>query len=166
MQDMQDLTEEQVEEVLFIGDQSERTRNFMQRVAAGELDFRSYLAQYLPSVSENVTEEQLEEALAAVPLRQQTMYDKFQKSYRLYIFKVMLISQAGLHKHFLGELFIFIKKRLDDKNITLEPDVLKRRIEQDLQYIINSQSIDSQSDVSFLISPDDILLTNQKKTLT
>jgi len=164
MQDMQDLTEEQVEEVLFIGDQSERTRNFMQRVAAGELDFRSYLAQYLPSVSENVTEEQLEEALAAVPLRQQTMYDKFQKELQTLYFQGDANFTGWLTQTFPGENYLYLlKKRLDDKNITLEPDVLKRRIEQDLQYIINSQSIDSQSDVSFLISPDDILFDQSEK---
>jgi len=164
MQDMQDLTEEQVEEVLFIGDQSERTRNFMQRVAAGELDFRSYLAQYLPSVSENVTEEQLEEALAAVPLRQQTMYDKFQKELQTLYFQGDANFTGWLTQTFPGENYLYLlKKRLDDKNITLEPDVLKRRIEQDLQYIINSQAIDSQPDVRFLISPDDILFDQSEK---
>lgn len=164
MQDMQDLTEQEVEEVLFIGDQSERTRNFMQRVAAGELDFRSYLAQYLPGVSENVTEEQLEEALAAVPLRQQTMYDKFQKELQTLYFQGDANFTGWLTQTFPGENYLYLlKKRLDDKNITLEPDVLKRRIEQDLQYIINSQAIDSQSDVRFLISPDNILFNESEQ---
>jgi GNAT superfamily N-acetyltransferase len=158
MRDMQDLTEQEVEEVLFIGDQSERTRNFMQSVARGELDFRSYLQQYLPGVAENVTEEQLENALSSTALGRQAVYDTFQKELTNLYFREGGADFTGwLTQTFPGENYLYLlKKRLDNKNITLEPDVLKRRIEQDLQYIINSQDIDSQPEVKFLLSPDNI----------
>lgn len=157
MQDMQDLTEQEVEEVIFIGDQSERTRNFMQRVAAGELDFRSYLQQYLPDVAENVTEEELEKALSSTAMRRATVYDTLQMELEKLGSSGDANFSRWLTDTFPGENYLYLlKKRLDNKNITLEADVLKRRIEQDLQYIINSQDIDSQPEVKFLLSPDNI----------
>jgi hypothetical protein len=166
MRDMQDLTEQQVEEVLFIGDQSEGTRSFMTRVAAGDLDFRSYLAEYLPGVSANVTDEELQRALESVPINQVSMRNQFQKEMaRLYFNSSDENNFTGwLTQTFPGQNYLYLlKKRMDDKNVVVSFDALKQRIEKDLQYIIDSKSIDSQPDIKFLISPDDILFDQSEK---
>jgi GNAT superfamily N-acetyltransferase len=146
MQDMQGLTEQEVEEVLFIGDQSERTRNFMQRVAAGELDFRSYLVQYLPGVSENVTEEQLEEALSSTTRGRQAVYDKFKSELKKLGSSGNANFSRWLTNTFIGQNYLYILKvRMDDKDVTVTPEVLKQRIEEDLREFIETKDILNQN---------------------